>query len=617
MNKKRNVTKALFAVILSLIFCLTLLPVNIVRAENESITVYVSISNGGAFETSKDGETMRYVPVKLTGKESYTISDAFIKAHDDYYTGGASEGYADTSAGWLTKLWGDTSGAFGYMRNNVSAMSSGDAISNGDHIYGYIYVDSAAYSDKYTYFAKNTMSVEAGEEIEFQLTGTGYDSTFNTVTGVCSNAQIFVDGTRKEGVLTDSDGKVKLSFDTPGTYIVTAEETGEISGEESFIVPAFCIVTVSAKVIPTVEPTTEPTTAPTTAPTVSPVPSAAPEVTPAFPVLDKSVSETVDWGIDSCGSYMQSVYGDNIGYGYEWYVFNMLRAGKNLTKETLDKYYEDVVKEVSKWDSMQKPTDIARTVLALSAMGKDITDVGGKNLADMLYNHPDLNTGSNELAYALLALDARNVTVPDGAKWSRDSIINALIGYQNSEGGFGLFDNNTAGIDMTAIILQALAPYYSSNDSVKTAVNAGLDYLRSKMSTNYDFDNNSNSTAVVLMALNALNIDPAVEANGFGTADNNIVTALYGYRAEDGRGYRYMLDEGVNSYATMQVMQALTGYRMMKNNQGSYWIISDKADIIDNNVNTGDNIPVEALGIILIISSAALLCFERKLKKAN
>ena len=83
MNKKRNVTKALFAVILSLIFCLTLLPVNIVRAENESITVYVSISNGGAFETSKDGETMRYVPVKLTGKESYTISDAFIKAHDD------------------------------------------------------------------------------------------------------------------------------------------------------------------------------------------------------------------------------------------------------------------------------------------------------------------------------------------------------------------------------------------------------------------------------------------------------------------------------------------------------------------------------------------------------
>lgn len=41
-------------------------------------------------------------------------------------------------------------------------------------------------------------------------------------------------------------------------------------------------------------------------------------------------------------------------------------------------------------------------------MNKDITNVGGVNLAEMIYNHPNLNSGSNETAWALLALDAKH-----------------------------------------------------------------------------------------------------------------------------------------------------------------------------------------------------------------
>ena len=45
-------------------------------------------------------------------------------------------------------------------------------------------------------------------------------------------------------------------------------------------------------------------------------------------------------------------------------------------------------------------------ILPLLTMGKDITDVGGVDLAAMLYNHKNLDMGSNEVAWALIALDA-------------------------------------------------------------------------------------------------------------------------------------------------------------------------------------------------------------------
>ena len=38
-------------------------------------------------------------------------------------------------------------------------------------------------------------------------------------------------------------------------------------------------------------------------------------------------------------------------------------------------------------------------------------------------------------------------------------MIDALLGFQNENGGFGLFDDKSTGVDMTAMILQALAPY--------------------------------------------------------------------------------------------------------------------------------------------------------------
>ena len=56
-----------------------------------------------------------------------------------------------------------------------------------------------------------------------------------------------------------------------------------------------------------------------------------------------------------------------------------------------DAYYQSAAAEVKKWNADQKPTDIERVALALTAMGKDITDVDGTDLVSMICNSKKLS----------------------------------------------------------------------------------------------------------------------------------------------------------------------------------------------------------------------------------
>ena len=68
-----------------------------------------------------------------------------------------------------------------------------------------------------------------------------------------------------------------------------------------------------------------------------------------------------------------------------------------------------------------------KAALVLSLINRDITNVDGVNIAQLIYNSERLSDGANELAYALLALDARNTVIPSDAKWSREKIIAEIM----------------------------------------------------------------------------------------------------------------------------------------------------------------------------------------------
>lgn len=261
--------------------------------------------------------------------------------------------------------------------------------------------------------------------------------------------------------------------------------------------------------------------------------------------------------------YLKDQLSGNYTYGVEWGLFTLLRAGESLNQGDLDAYYDSVVQEVQSGGRLL-PTDLFRIVVALLAMGEDPTDVGGVNLIEQLYNYPNLDRmTSNMMAFTLLALDAKDYQVPEHAMWSREAIVEKLLTFQNENGGFGLSSSTTYGVDITAMILQALAPYRHW-ESVNAAFERALDYLRGEMTNDCGFinegDDNGCTAAQVLTALAVAGIDPLDPDNGFTRGNYNLVKKLDGFKRETGFT-TFMNSQQPDGMGSVQIGYALEAYR--------------------------------------------------------
>lgn len=290
-------------------------------------------------------------------------------------------------------------------------------------------------------------------------------------------------------------------------------------------------------------------------------------------------------GAELAVKHQKQKYASGFTYKDIWGIYTLLRHGETVPQKQKDAFYDEVAAQVKTWDRDTKPTYLAGAALGITIIGKDITDVEGVNLAELMYNASGLTDGSNELTWVLLALDAANVTIPDNAKWNREKMVNALIDrFQNpSNGGIGLFDNRSADVDLTGMALQALARYRYSSEKVSTAVDRALTYLRNQMTDDCGYRNsyskdgnpNPNSTAEVLLAVVSLGIDPTSEESGFGSEKKNMITHLmkYAVTTTGGEGFAYTTSTGkkVNDMATYQVLEALDAYLMFVNEDRGYW----------------------------------------------
>jgi len=275
-------------------------------------------------------------------------------------------------------------------------------------------------------------------------------------------------------------------------------------------------------------------------------------------------------------------------YGNEWNLFTLLRSGKEVSQETLDKYYASVEKQVKEKVDKMRATDLARVIITLEAMGKNPQNVSDVNLFEKLYNSKSMASDtSNCPIWALIALDGWKSEIPSDALWTREKLIEQILSFQTEEGGFGLFDNKSSSIDMTGMALQALAPYYQDDKypKVKKAVDKTLDYLKKQKTENAGYldggKENSCTTAQVLTALAALKIDPMNADEGFTSNENNIVKNLHSYKTEDGFGWQD--GKQTNGMAVQQVTYALEAYRRLVENKNSLY------DITDTKPQTPDN----------------------------
>ncbi len=306
-------------------------------------------------------------------------------------------------------------------------------------------------------------------------------------------------------------------------------------------------------------------------------------------VVEKQIKQAADYIEEKRTEYQ---------YNNEWALFSLMRAGRKVDEEKKASYYksaEDTVKKLALNPNEAKPTDIERVALMLTLLEKDITNIAGKDVAEMIYNHKNLKAGSNEIVYALIALDAGIVEIPNDAEWTREKMVEALLGFQNENGGFGLFDNSYTSVDATAMALQALA-----NDreepKVQQAIEKAITYLKGAMSSQYDFGN-VEGNAQVIIALSALGIDIADAKNGFGNSSKNILTRLQEYYCEETGGYAHNLsNKKPNEIATIQVLQATEAYRRFAAQENTYWDLTDLpkySEPVKKVIQAIDNLPSE------------------------
>lgn len=261
----------------------------------------------------------------------------------------------------------------------------------------------------------------------------------------------------------------------------------------------------------------------------------------------------------------------------EWAVLGLARAGVELSDAYIQAYYGKVVAYVQKNmgadgvlvdPESHNPavTDNERIILALTAIGKDPTNVGGKNLLTALQNKDimkvdkESDTNINGLVFGLLALNSGNYT--QDSYW----LVQAILDQQNADGSWSASAETkpASDVDMTAMALQALAPYYNEGGdaTVNTAVNKALQWLSDKYKgKGYT---SAESCAQVVVALSALQLNANSDSSFVKTVDGaptSVLGDLLRYYLGEGQGFKHAASlKTADQKATEQALYAMAAY---------------------------------------------------------
>ncbi len=331
----------------------------------------------------------------------------------------------------------------------------------------------------------------------------------------------------------------------------------------------------------------------------------------ALPFANAAEEDAVQTVLTATGDYMDSLGAPVAGStGGEWMVLGFARSGRDVASS----YYDSVVSLVQeKMDEngrlhATKCTINCRYIIALTAIGKDVTDVGG---CDLLRGLNDLGyikkTGVTGAIWTLLAFDSGNYPMPDGI--DRATLVDTILGFETPSGGWAN-SGSKPDPDVTAMALQALAPY-RDQEAVTASIDRALDVLSQMQNTDGDFVGDygasSESNAQVVVALSALGIDANTDSrfvkNGISAID-----ALLRFALDDG-GFRHILSGKRDGIATEQGYYALVAYTRFKAGQTPLYDMSDVslAEVVPTETPTETSTRVPYLWVIAVLAIGAVL----------
>ncbi len=258
-----------------------------------------------------------------------------------------------------------------------------------------------------------------------------------------------------------------------------------------------------------------------------------------------------------------------MGKGGEWYAIALAQSGGydlSASRVALEDYVANT--------KVRSATTRQKLALTLLALGSESPFVEA-TLEDSIGQQ-----GVMSWAWGLHLLN-NGCTSPD---YTADDCIKTLLDLRKADGGWAI-TGDTADVDATAMVLQALAPH-RDNEEVAAAIEVAVELLSRMQVNNGGFSSygieNAESAAQVIIALCALGIDPADERfvkNGASPLD-----ALRVFHLADG-SYTHEMGGAYNENATGQAFLAEAAYARFKAGEGSIFLLD------------GDTVPGEMLTI--------------------
>lgn len=313
--------------------------------------------------------------------------------------------------------------------------------------------------------------------------------------------------------------------------------------------------------------------------------------------------------------------------GGEWTVLSLARSGIKVPKKYYEDYYKRVEKTVKDAKGIlhrMKFTEYSRVILALTAINKDVTDVGGYNLLSYLSDFDNVKKqGINGPIFALIAFDAGNYDIPIDKKASvqttRQGIIDFILDKEihkgTSKAGGWALSGTDPDPDITFMAIQSLANYRDQKE-VKEAVDRALKIMSKKQLSTGGYNSwgteNCESTAQAIVALTALGIDIDTDSRFIKTDKkgnkNTLMDGMMQFYCKGG-GFAHVNEgydggggsgTGLNAMATDQGMYALDAYYRYINGKKKLYDMTDASQTLaignnpdlekkPNNNNNGNN----------------------------
>ena len=324
-------------------------------------------------------------------------------------------------------------------------------------------------------------------------------------------------------------------------------------------------------------------------------------------------------------------------------------SGYQNYREALERFVTAAYEENGGSLSKVKATEWHRLILTVAALGGDPTRFGtyeGRPIdlvADGTYNcvvnGGPARQGINGVIYALLAKNAVIDGQPEQALYTDEYLIGCLLENQLADGPEGAYGGwalrgNESDPDITAMAVQALAPYYHSEKTyscqnkatgqivAKTAarmIDEALAVLSSRQLPGGDYASwgteNAESTAQVLIALCELGIDPAADSRFITAEGKTLLDGLMKYRLADGSfTHAFATDAqnpeaapgAYNQMATDQAGCALVAYwRYVGGRNSLYNMRSDEA-AADRTAAQKVSALIDAIGEVNLDSEEAI-----------